>query len=56
MFLGVFVVQWGIGLLIDSFKGLGWAEPQAFQAALSVFLGCCVLSYFHFLRHKAEHG
>jgi len=56
MFLGVFVVQWGIGLLIDSFKGLGWAEPQAFQAALSVFLGCCVLSYIHFLRHKAEHG
>ncbi len=49
IFSGVFVIQWGIGLLIDGFKALGWAEVAAFQAALSVFLVCCVGSYLHFL-------
>ena len=55
MFLGVFVVQWGVGLLIDSFGGLGWDEPQAFQGAMGVFLACCVLSYGFFLKHRAVH-
>jgi predicted MFS family arabinose efflux permease len=49
IFSGVFTVQWGIGLLIDGFRALGWAEVAAFQAALSVFLVCCVGSYVHFL-------
>ena len=56
MFLGVFVVQWGVGLLIDSFKALGWVEVAAFQGALAVFGVCCVLSYLFFLRHKADHA
>jgi MFS family permease len=50
IFSGVFTIQWGIGLLIDGFKALGWAEVAAFQAALSVFLLCCMGSYLHFLR------
>ncbi len=49
IFSGVFTIQWGIGLLIDGFKALGWAEVAAFQAAVSVFLACCVGSYVHFL-------
>ena len=49
IFSGVFIIQWGIGLLIDGFRALGWAEVAAFQAALGVFLVCCVGSYFHFL-------
>ena len=49
IFSGVFTIQWGIGLLIDGFKALGWAEAAAFQAALSVFLFCCIGSYLHFL-------
>ena len=49
IFSGVFTIQWGIGLLIDGFKALGWAEVAAFQAALSVFLFCCIGSYLHFL-------
>ena len=49
IFSGVFTIQWGIGLLIDGFKALGWAEVAAFQAALSVFLVCCIGSYVHFL-------
>ena len=56
MFLGVFVVQWGVGLLIDSFKGLGWAEALAFQGAMAVFATACIASYLFFLRHKADHG
>jgi predicted MFS family arabinose efflux permease len=49
IFLGVFVVQWGIGLLIDAFRAGGLAEIAAFRAALGVFLACSVLSYAYFL-------
>jgi predicted MFS family arabinose efflux permease len=54
LFVGVFVVQWGIGLLIDGFKAQGWAEVQAFQAALGVLLACCVASYVYFLMAKSH--
>jgi predicted MFS family arabinose efflux permease len=49
IFSGVFTIQWGIGLLIDGFRALGWAEVAAFQAAVSIFLVCCMGSYVHFL-------
>jgi MFS family permease len=52
IFAGVFVIQWGIGLLIDGFKALGFSEVQAFQAAFAVFLLCSVASYVHFLLAK----
>ena len=41
IFAGVFVVQWGIGLLIDAFAALGLAQVASFQAAMAVFLCCC---------------
>lgn len=56
VFLGVFVVQWGVGLMVDGFTSQGLAEPQAFQAAITVYLVCCVLAYVHFLRHKSDGG
>ena len=49
LFAGVFVVQWGIGLLIDGFKALGWPEVAAFQGAFGVFLACCIASYVYFV-------
>jgi hypothetical protein len=49
LFAGVFVVQWGIGLLIDGFKALGWPEVAAFQGAFGVFLLCNVASYAYFV-------
>jgi predicted MFS family arabinose efflux permease len=52
IFSGVFAVQWGIGLLIDGFKALGGTQVQSFQAAMLVFLGCCVAAYLHFLSAK----
>lgn len=48
LFAGVFVVQWGIGLMIDGFKALGWPEVTAFQGAFGVFLMCNVLAYAYF--------
>ena len=48
IFLGVFVVQWGIGLGIDLFKSFGWPPVLAFQAAFSVFGLCAVGSYVYF--------
>ena len=54
IFAGVFVVQWGIGLLIDGFKVLGWAEIAAFQGAFGVFLTCCVASYVYFVWKRPD--
>ncbi len=48
IFLGVFVIQWGVGLLIDGFQLLGWSERAAFQMAFSVYLACGVSSYIYF--------
>jgi predicted MFS family arabinose efflux permease len=49
IFLGVFVVQWGIGLLVDTFRRAGWSEVDAFRGAFGVFLATSVLSYLWFL-------
>ena len=54
IFAGVFVIQWGIGLLIDGFKALGFSELQSFQAAFAIFLACSVASYVHFLMAKSH--
>jgi MFS family permease len=54
IFLGVFVVQWGIGLLIDAFAAAGWSEVGAFRAAFSVFLATSVLSYGYFLWSRSH--
>jgi MFS family permease len=54
IFSGVFVVQWGIGLLVDAFQQAGWSVTASFQAAFAVYLVCCVLAYLHFLAVKAE--
>jgi MFS family permease len=56
VFAGVFVVQWGIGLLIDAFKALGMSDIDSFQAAMGVFLCCCIASYAWFIRGKADNS
>lgn len=52
IFAGVFSMQWGIGLLIDGFRAMGWLEVAAYQGALAVFGLCCVGAYLHFLMAK----
>jgi hypothetical protein len=56
LFAGVFVVQWGIGLLIDAFKAVGMSEIVSFQAAMGVFLCCALASYAWFIRGKADNS
>mgnify|MGYP003512889913 CR=1 FL=1 len=50
VFLGVFVVQWGIGLVIDLLRANGWNSLSAYRGALALLAGCCTLSYVWFLR------
>lgn len=54
LFLGVFSVQWGFGLLIDMFRNMGLAETVSFQSAMAVFFSLCVVSYLHFVQHKTQ--
>jgi MFS family permease len=50
IFLGVFAVQWSIGLMIDGLAAWGLARQSAFQLSMLVFLVGCVASYAFFLR------
>jgi predicted MFS family arabinose efflux permease len=56
IFAGVFVVQWGIGLMIDGFKALGWPEVAAFQGAFGIFLLCSMASYGYFVVARPVQG
>jgi predicted MFS family arabinose efflux permease len=59
IFVGVFVVQWGIGLLVDAFRARGFSEVAAFRGAFGVFLATSVLSYAWFLwsrSHNRQHS
>ena len=49
IFLGVFTLQWGIGLLVDGFEALGWPQVAAFRGAFAVFLAFSITSYGWFL-------
>ena len=49
VFLGVFVLQWGIGVGIDAFSAAGASATDAFRSTMALYLGCSVASYFYFL-------
>jgi predicted MFS family arabinose efflux permease len=49
IFAGVFVLQWGIGLLIDAFEAAGTSAPVAFRAALAVFGVCAGAAYIWYV-------
>ncbi len=50
IFAGVFVVQWGIGLLVDGFAAAGLSEADRFRAAMAVFLATSIGAWAWFLR------
>ena len=54
IFSGIFVVQWGIGLLVDAFQASGWGTVASFQGAMAVLLFCCVAAYLYFLSVKVD--
>jgi predicted MFS family arabinose efflux permease len=49
IFLGVFALQWGIGLVIDLCRAWGWSVVSSYQGAFALLAGCCALSYAWFL-------
>ncbi|MGE5332778.1 MAG: MFS transporter [Nitrospirota bacterium] len=40
IFLGVFVVQWGVGLAVDGFVTAGLGTVAAYQSGMALFLAC----------------
>ena len=49
IFLGTFIMQWGIGLVIDMCRFLGKGEIQSFQISFFIFLLICIFSYLYFI-------
>ena len=49
IFAGVFLVQWGIGLLIDVMRASGLDTLSSYRGAFALFAASCLLSYLWFL-------
>jgi len=49
IFLGTFIMQWLMGLVIDFIKNYGYSEIFGFRSAFSVFLILSLVSYVFFL-------
>ena len=55
IFIGTFIMQWGIGLIIDFCIYLGKEEVQSFKISFTVYLIICIFSYLYFiLNNKNE--
>lgn len=51
IFAGVFGLQWGLGLAIDSMAAAGMTTVSAYRGAMALFALCILLSYLWFLWH-----
>ncbi len=49
LFIGIFTVQWGIGLIIDLVQTLGFSEIVGFQISFFIFLISSIFSYIYFI-------
>ena len=49
IFVGTFIMQWGIGLIIDLYQFFVKGEIQSFQISFFVYLIICIFSYLYFL-------
>ena len=49
IFLGAFIMQWFIGLVIDLVKSFGYSEITGFKTSFSAFLLLSLMSYIFFL-------
>lgn len=54
IFLGVFCVQWGIGLAIDALVAAGWDRPLAMRSAFGIFAACAAATYSWFLLRRGN--
>ena len=49
IFLGTFIMQWGMGLIIDFSHSMGKSEILSFQISFFVYFILCVFSYIFFI-------
>jgi len=49
IFVGTFLMQWGIGLVIDLCQFIGKEETLSFQISFFVYLLICIFSYLYFI-------
>ena len=49
IFVGIFLVQWGIGLGADAFEALGWSAADALRGAMGVFGVLSLACWLHFV-------
>ena len=49
IFLGTFIMQWGMGLIIDFSHSMGKSEILSFQISFFVYFIICVISYLYFI-------
>ena len=54
IFLGTFIMQWGIGLIIDLSQFLGRGEIQSFQISFFVYFLICIVSYLYFIYNSKD--
>ena len=50
IFVGVFCIQWGLGLIVDAAESAGLATVDAFRVAFGTLWSCCAASYLWYLR------
>jgi len=48
-FVGIFILQWGIGFIIDFTQTLGYSEIFGFRVAIFILLVLNILSYLYFI-------
>jgi len=51
IFLGVFTVQWVLGLVIDALAAMGWTAQASYRAAFAAYLATCAASFLSIYRH-----
>lgn len=56
IFSGVFVVQWGFGLVVDGFAAWGLDGTASFQGAVAVFATVCLAAYAVFWLRARQVG
>jgi predicted MFS family arabinose efflux permease len=54
IFIGVFLVQWGIGLVIDALMGMGTDRVSAYRMAFALFGLLCLAAYGWFMMHSDD--
>lgn len=57
IFVGVFVVQWGVGLAVDGLAAVGASTLVSYQGAMALYLACNAAAYAWFvLRGRSDNA